>query len=146
MGETMEVGEGERLHAARARRFWKIVGMLAFAGGLGGFVSGFAAGYADGSGRPLPEWMLTTGAVGIVVSVIVGAYASWRYFAAVDEVEVADNLWSSLIGFYIYGFLFPAWWLLNWLGRAPEPSGWIIYATVLVSALAAYGVRKWRSR
>ena len=142
----MHAGEGERLHNERRRRFWKIVGWLAVAGGVGGFVSGFAVGYADGSGKPLPDWMLTTAVVAIVFSVAVGAYASWRYFAAVDEVEVADNLWSSLIGFYVYGFLFPGWFLLHWIGRAPEPNGWIIYATVMVSALAAYGVRKWRAR
>ena len=140
----MQAGEGERLHDERRKRFWKIVGWLALAGGVGGFVSGFAAGYADGSGQPLPEWMRTIAAVGIIFSAVVGAYASWRYFAAVDEVEIADNLWSSLVGFYVYGFLFPAWWLLNWVGRAPEPSGWIIYAAAMASALAAYGVRKWR--
>lgn len=142
----MQVGEGERLHEERKKRFWKIVGGLALAGAVGGFFSGFAAGYADGSGRPVPEWMLTTATLAIILSVVVGAYASWRYFEAVDEVEVADNLWASLFGFYVYGFLFPAWWLLSWIGRAPEPSGWIIYTAVMLSAVAAYGVRKWRSR
>jgi hypothetical protein len=138
--------EGERLYAERRKRFWKVVGVLALAGGIGGFASGFAAGYADGSGRPLPDWMSTAAVVGIVISVLVGAYASWRFFTVVDEVEVADNLWASLIGFYVYAFLFPAWWLLNWIGAAPEPDNWMIFAAVMLSATAAYGVRKWRSR
>jgi hypothetical protein len=142
----MSTGEGERLHNARRKRFWKIVGWLAIAGGVGGFVSGFAAGYADGSGKPLPDWMLTAATVAIVFSVVIGAYASWRYFAAVDEVEIADNLWSSLVGFYVFGFLFPAWWMLHWVGRAPAPDAGIIYAAAMLSAVAAYGVRKWRSR
>ena len=64
----------------------------------------------------------------------------------VDELELADNLWGSLIGFYVYAFGFPTWWALNWLGVAPAPDHWMIFAAAVVSATAAYALRKWRSR
>ena len=81
-----------------------------------------------------------------MVATIGGGYFSWRFFTSVDEVEVTDNLWASLIGFYVYGFAFPTWWALSWLDAAPEPEDWILYAAAMLSATAAYGVRKWRSR
>ena len=73
-------------------------------------------------------------------------YGSWRFFANVDELELLDNLWGSLVGFYAYGVTFPAWWALNKLGYLPEPNDWVIFNIALVTALAAYLYRKWRNR
>ena len=142
----MRTGEGERLHSERRKRFWKIIGLLALAGGVGGFISGFVAGHADATNRELPEWMMSVAVAGIVVAVIAAVYGSYRFFVTVDEVEVADNLWGSLIGFYAYAFLFPAWWLLSEIGRAPEPNDWVIFAVAIFAALAAYAFRKWQQR
>ena len=50
--------------------------------------------------------MTIVGAIGVVVLAIGAAYGSWRFFTSVDEVEVADNLWASLIGFYAYASSF----------------------------------------
>jgi hypothetical protein len=61
-------------------------------------------------------------------------------------VEVADNLWGSLIGFYTYAILFPAWWALNKLRQVPEPDQWAIFVISMVAALAVYAYRKWQSR
>lgn len=74
------------------------------------------------------------------------AYGSWRFFATVDELELADNLWGSLVAFYTYAILFPAWWALATIGQAPEPDQWVIYGVTLAAGGAAYLFRKWRTR
>ena len=142
----MTGGEGECLDAERRRKFWWLIFALAAVGAVAGFVFGFIYGAADAAGEPVSGTAKAAAALALVVATVGGCYFSWRFFSTVDEVEVTDNLWASLIGFYIYGFGFPTWWALSWLDMAPEPSGWILYAVVMLSATAAYGVRKWRSR
>ena len=142
----MTVGEGERLHNERRRRFWRVVLTLAAVGGLAGFVSGFIHGRADATGEPIGATTRAIAMAAVAVAMVGGAIASWRFFQAADEVEITDNLWASLIGFYVYGFGFPAWWALSLLQVVPEPDQFIIYGAAIVSAAAAYGVRKWRSR
>ena len=144
--EGHELGEGERLHAQRRRRFWMILGGLALIGMVGGFLSGFITGYADARQATVEPLYGTVAALGCVVLAIAVAIASWRFFVTVDELEVADNLWGSLIGFYVYAILFPLWWALNRLGKAPEPDDWLIYGAALATATLAYGVRKLRAR
>lgn len=138
------MGEGERLHAQRRRRFWMILAWLFVLGGVAGFFSGFAAGFIDarnGDGHPA---MTIFGAVGVVILSLGAIYGSWRFFTSVDEVEVADNLWASLIGFYAYAILFPCWWMLNKIRLVGPPDDWIIYGVALLTATAAYGYRKVR--
>jgi hypothetical protein len=142
----MMIGEGERLEAERRKKFWRIVFILAGLGGAAGFVFGFIHGAADAAGHSVSDGTRTMAALALIVAGIAGGYFSWRFFEGADEVEVNDNLWASLIGFYVYGFVFPTWWALAWLKMAPEPVGWILYAAAMVSAAAAYGVRKWRAR
>ena len=142
----IEPGEGERLHAQKRRQFWQLLGGLALIGMALGFVGGFVTGQADASGTEVSAEFKTIGAAGVVLLAILAAYASWRFFVSVDEVEVADNLWGSLIGFYTYAILFPLWWALAELDRAPEPDDWVIFGVSMIVATAAYGVRKWRSR
>lgn len=142
----MERGEGERLYAAQRKRFWTMIGGLALLGLVTGFVAGFFSGFADARGLTAEPLYGTVGAAGVVLMAILFAYFSWRFFITVDEVEVADNLWGSLIGFYAYAILFPAWWALHQLRMAPEPNDWTIFTVALVTALIAYAIRKWRAR
>src|SRR4030095_16799475 len=140
------MGEGEQLHAQRRRRFWVILGWLLVIGLLAGFLSGFAAGFIDasqGEGHPA---MMIVGAIGVVLLCLGGVYGSWRFFTSVDEVEVADNLWASLIGLYAYAILFPAWWLLESIRLVGPPAQGGIYAATMLTATAAYLYRKWQSR
>lgn len=137
------MGEGERLHAQRRRRFWTILGGLFVLGGVAGFASGFLAGFNDARQGGWSAY-LTVGTIGIFVLAVGAAYGSWRFFKNVDEVEVADNLWSSLVGFYAYGILFPSWWALNRLGQAPEPDGWLIFGASMITAVGVYLYRKLR--
>jgi hypothetical protein len=123
-----------------------MVGLLALFGGIAGFGVGLSAGYTEGSGEEPSAALRIIAAAGLLIGTAGGIYGSWRFFRSVDEVEVADNLWGSLIGFYAYVFFFPTWWLLAWLGVAPETNEWIIFAVAMLSATAAYALRKWQAR
>lgn len=142
----MERGEGERLEAAGRRKFWTLLLALAAAGAIAGFILGFATGYTEGGDHPLGKEVRLAIAAALLVSLAGAIYLSWRFFTTVDEVEVADNLWASLIGFYAYAFLFPTWWALHWLQVAPGPDDWAIFASALIAASGAYGYRKWVNR
>jgi hypothetical protein len=140
------MGEGERLHEQRRRRFWLIVASIAVLAVAAGFLSGFAAGVIDARSGEGHSALTIVGAVTVAIMVVGTIYGSWRFFMSVDEVEVTDNLWASLIGFYTYGILFPAWWVLSEIGLVTEPNQWIIYAATLLSGTAACAYRKWQSR
>jgi hypothetical protein len=140
----MEPGEGERLHAAKRRRFWWTLGGLAVVGALAGAVGQTAIEIAKGG--PLPAWTATWGGVGVVMVVLLVVVGSWRFFATVDELELADNLWASLVGFYWYVILFPAWWALHKLGWTTAPDQWAIFVSAMLASCAVYFFRKWQNR
>jgi len=140
------MGEGEQLHARRRRKFWIILGSLALLGAIAGFFSGFTVGLADAKGAEVSAGMRALGAAGILLLAAATAFGSWKFFTSVDEVEVADNLWASLIGFYAYAILFPAWWLLARIRLIGSPDEWVIYGVAMLTATAAYLYRKWQSR
>ena len=139
------MGEGERLHAQQRKRFWRLMGGLM----LVGFATGLAtsiASHAGTDGSDLPLWAKALGTAAVALVALVVTFGSWRFFAKVDEVEVLDNLWASLVGFYAYGTLFPCWWVLWRLRIAPAPDQMVIFGVVIVVACAAYGIRKWNAR
>ena len=139
----MERGEGERLEAQRRKRFWTILGALFVLGGIAGFATGFLAGINDAREGGSAAYK-AVGTIGVVILVFGAAYGSWKFFQDVDEVEIADNLWGSLIGLYVYALLFPVWWALHLLGQAPEPDDWMIFGASMFSAVAVYLYRKVR--
>lgn len=139
-------GEGERLEAQRRRKFMRTVAVIAAAGSIGGFIFGFVHGRSAATGIPIGDTARSIAAAALVISAVGGAYGCWRFFITADEVEVADNLWASLVGVCLYVILFPTWWALSWLKFVPEPVGWIIFAAVMLSIVATYSVRRWRSR
>ena len=140
------MGEGERLHASRRKHFWTIIGGLMLLGLVTGLVAG--ALLAVGAEREAPLSPMMAGIATAVIALALAAivYGSWRFFVSVDEVEVQDNLWACLIGFYAYAILFPAWWLMARIGLLPFPDQWVMYAVIMVSGTAAYAYRKWQSR
>ena len=142
VGRT-EMGEGERLHNERRKRFWRIMGGLVALGFVTGIVAQFAMSISA-SGQDWPAWAPVAASIGVVLVAVAVAYASWHFFVSVDEVEVADNLWASLIGYYAYIILFPAWWALHKLGQVPEPNHWAILLVSGLLALAVYAYRKVR--
>jgi hypothetical protein len=143
MMRAAQMGEGERLHAQRRKRFWTILAALLVLSGIGGFATGFLAGFNDAREGGSAGYM-TAGTIGVVILVVGAAYGSWKFFQSVDEVEIADNLWGSLVGLYVYAFLFPAWWVLNRLDQVPEANDWAIFGASMISAVAVYLYRKVR--
>ena len=94
-------GEGERLYAAQRKRFWRILGGLLLLGFATGLIGSAALNIADSGSADWPAWAPLAGTIGVVLVAIGVAYGSWRFFTSVDEVEIADNLWGSLVGFYL---------------------------------------------
>jgi len=141
----MERGEGERLLAARRRRFWGWLAALGVMGGIAGAVSGFITGH-ENLGMDAVTALPTAVKYGIVALLVaaflVGCLGYWR---AIDELEIMDNLWSSTASYYAFAILIPAWWLLWKMEGAPEPNLWTIFFASLLVGLAVYGWRKWQA-
>lgn len=144
---TMQLGEGERRERARRRRFWTVIGGILAAGMVTGFVSGFFAGYNQVPPDQIWTSMPQSLAIGFVaVALIAFNIGCWAFVRSIDEVELADNLWGSTVGYYVYAMLFPSWWALNNAGVVAEPDHWLIFAISLASGGVAYVWRKWRAR
>lgn len=137
--QALPTGEA-RLRNRRNRllRFITIGMLIAL---VTGFMVGFTAnGVAE---RQVPPFAI----YGFLLLVLVGfTWASYGYFKRVDELDVADNLWASLIGLYFYMCAFPSWWMLHEIGLVIAPNQWAIYVATLSFSLAVYGIRKlgWR--
>ena len=134
-------GEGERLHSERRKRFWFAIGGLAAIGFVGGMVGGYIRHAGESGDGSTMAWLAASAVVAVAIAALI---ASWKFFANVDEVEVADNLWGSLVGFYAYATLLPVWWALSKLGLVGQPDHWAIYGASMIVAVATYGYRKWR--
>jgi hypothetical protein len=146
MGVAMEMGEGERLEAARRKRFWNTLGwttLTAMPIGIGtGFVAGHDRTDLGAFWRAIPDSV----AVAVVaVAVLSFSYGTWKLTEAIDEVELVDNLWGSTAAYYIYAVLFPSWWALAEAGVVSAPNHWIIFLAALAGGGVAYFWRKWRA-
>lgn len=140
-----EAGKGEREHAQQRKRFWTILGWLALFGAVVGFAAGLFAALEN---RAVLSAPVAIAAISVLTIIYLGAaaYGSWRFFRSVDELELADNLWGSLFGFYAYALIFPAWWVAGELEFVPDPNQWAIYLTSMSVGIATYFYRKWRLR
>ena len=148
MGDAMtSTGEGERREARRRRIFWLSVGGL-FAGGMVmGVFTGFTAAHNDVAFEEIWTQIPQRLAIGVIaVSVALFVYGCWRFYKAIDEVELVDNLWGSTASYYVYAILFPVWWALGKANVLPEPSDWGIYFAALGGGGIVYLWRKWRAR
>ena len=147
MGTAMQLGEGELRERARRRRFWTVIGFIAAAGVITGFVSGALAGYNQVPPDQLWSVVPDGVAIGFVVAALIAFnIGCWAFVRSIDEVELVDNLWASTVGFYVYAMLFPAWWVLHEASVMAEPNHWLIFAASLAGGGIAYLWRKWRAR
>lgn len=148
MGDVMtEAGEGERQEARRRRMFWMSIGALFIAGMVLGFFTGITAAIENVEIDEIWTRIPQSLAVGvIVVSLAMFIYGCWRFYKAIDEVEMLDNLWGSAASYYLYATLFPVWWALGKANLLPEPSDWGIYFAALGAGGLVYLWRKWRAR
>ena len=148
MGEVMtEAGEGEQQEARRRRIFWMCVGGMLIAGMVLGLFTGITAASKDIASAEIWTKIPQSLAVGVIaVSLAAFVYGCWRFYKAIDEVELVDNLWASTAAYYLYATLFPVWWALGKADVLPEPSDWGIYFAALGGGALAYLWRKWRAR
>lgn len=138
--DTQMSGE-DRLRARRAK-FWKTIVVFMIVAAVAGFVSGLTTGF---TGKDIT--MIPALAVAGVIAGLVGfvALSVW-FYRTVDELEVADNLWASMIGFYVYAAALPAWWALREAGVAPAINHWAIYIASVAAATIVYLWRKIANR
>ena len=148
MGGLMtEPDVGERQEARRRRIFRMSVGWLFVAGMVLGLFTGIAAASRDVEIGEIWTQIPQSLALSVIaVSLAIFLYGSWRFYKAIDEVELVDNLWGSTAAYYAYAILFPLWWALGKAGVLPEPSDWAIYFIALGGGALAYLWRKWRAR
>ena len=127
---------GEQQESRRRRRFRLTI--IAFM--LGGGITGAASGvFTSGNGDAVSP-ALTIGFVAIFFAVFV--LLSVYFFKSVDELELADNLWSSLFGLYFYLAAVPTAWFLNQAGLIEPIDQWPIYFATAFVTFGAYLVRK----
>jgi hypothetical protein len=135
--ETSAPANGERkLRAQEVRRATPFVLML-----LLGFAIGLGLGLSGaGEGRltALPPTALWAG-VGLIAVAAGALTVVW--IRRMDEVEVADLLWSSFLGLQVFAIGAPCWELLAAAGAAPPVNRHAVYVgTFVVTAL----VHLWR--
>ena len=148
MGDSMtKLSEGEQLHAARRKRVWSTLGLIAIAAmPVGAFMGYGAARNRSGLGQTWQQLdPMIAGSI-VTLALIVFVFATWRFLKAIDEVELVDNLWGSTASYYVYAMLFPAWWALGKVGIVAQPNDWAIYFAALAGGGIIYGWRKWRAR
>lgn len=115
-------------------RYFIIAVLISFGAGLG---TGYLSGLFE-SGE-LPIWTLYA-AWAVVLAGL--AWFTRDYFRRIDELDLADNLWSHLIGYYVTLWAFGLWYVLYDIGRAPEPTALPVIAFMLVTTFVVYGARK----
>jgi hypothetical protein len=141
------LGEGERKAAQRRRTFWMSIVVLMASGAVVGFFIGSTAARRDLAIGDIWASLPRPLAVGIVALALAAFfYGTWRFTKAIDEVELADNLWGSTASYYVYATLFPTWWALSKIDLVPEPNDWAIFLAALGGGGAIYLWRKWRAR
>ena len=146
-GKTMSKSEGERLEQGRRRKFWRIIGFVLVAGMIVGGVTGYVGAHNE---VPIEQTFTAMPDATVIALVLLGAaaftYGCWAFMKAIDEVELADNLWGSTAGYYAYSVLFPSWWVLGQAEITTEPNHWAIFFLSLAAGSAVYVYRKWRAR
>ena len=140
-------GEGERAEAQRRKTFWTGLGVIMVGGTVTGLLTGISAAHNDYKADAIWTDVPQPFAIALIAaSLIAFLYGSWRFFRAIDEVELVDNLWASTAAYYAYATLFPLWWVLAKIGVLPAPNDWAIYLIALGGGGAIYLWRKWRAR
>ncbi|WFL77006.1 hypothetical protein P7228_13565 [Altererythrobacter arenosus] len=132
---------GEKLLQTRRRKFWRYMSISLVVFGAAGFLSGYLTDAFQAGEVPL--WLPL--AV-IAVTIVALIYSTRDYLRRIDELDLMDNLWAHLIGFYGGLISFGAWYLLAELGVTTQPNAEAIIIAALAVMLATYGLRKlgWR--
>lgn len=128
---------GEQKHNSRRKSFVRYLVIALLAALVIGFGNGILVGMAvDGT---LPAAVV----VALVIIMAVGfIWFCFDYFKRIDELDLADNLWASVIGLYAYVMAFPSWTWLHDAGLVGPPDQWAIWVGTIAVATIAYLARK----
>lgn len=136
MRDDAPLGEGERRDAARRRKRWLIVAVLALVGVVPGFYMGYQDGAAMAQSRPA-VWSPTFAAVmaGIyLVAVIGGGILLSR---VTDELERQRGYKAVSFAGTVLMMVYPTWFLLWRGGFVPEPIHWMLFVLFWLSLVLA---------
>lgn len=128
---------GEERLRIRQRSFFRYCA-IAFVAAL---LVGVATGYLgvlieDGE---LPVWL-----VYVTSALLVGGFVWFTrdYLRRIDELDLMDNLWACMIGFFFYYVTFPVWNSLASFDLAPPVDNWVLWIGTTIVMFAAYALRK----
>jgi hypothetical protein len=126
MRDNAPLGEGELRDAARRRKKWLIVAVLAAIGMGPGFYIGFQHGAALAQSRPVvwPPAVAAALAVLYLVTVIGGGLLLNRF---TDEVERQLSYRAGSVAGAVLMIVYPTWYLLWKGGFVPEPIHWVLF-------------------
>lgn len=132
-----ETNVGEARARARRNAFYRYLALVFLIALLVGLVSGVLL--AGGSNGDIPRWvsLLTIG--------VVAAGFAWftrDYFKRVDELDLMDNLWAHLVGFYGGLIVTGVWVFVAQLGLAEMPGALAVVLSMTLLTFVAYGLRK----
>ena len=80
--------------------------------------------------------------VGLIAAAAGAVTVPW--IRRMDEVEVADLLWSSFLGLQVFAIGAPCWELLAAAEAAPPVNRYVVYFTTTAVSLATYLWRRFR--
>ena len=141
MTVTDDTFSGEQRHRSRRKSFWIYLTVVMTLALIGSTIVGFFAGWSEIGDLPL--WVPV---IGWAVLMAAWLWFTRDYFRRVDELDLLDNLWAHLIGFYGLLGSFGTWWFLASVGITREPNAMAVVVVGMVVTFAAYGLRKlgWR--
>lgn len=128
---------GETKLKTRKRAFIKYLALVFLAALAGGLFSGY-----------LTESCLS-GVVGLWLPLLTGfavlsglVWFTWDYFRRIDEIDLHDNLWSHLWGFYAGIWAFGIWYFLADLKLVDPPFAGAVILIMVAFIFVIYGLRK----
>lgn len=130
---------GEARLAAKRRSFWRYFAAATLLAGLGGGLLGSGVALRELAG--LSAWAIA--AVG-AASIVIWVWFSRNYLRGIDEIDLQDNLWASLVALYFFVAAAPFWLLLHEVALAPAPQLMALWWATLAVAVLAYFYRKYR--
>ncbi len=144
--EVKDTGVGERKLRDSRKRFRKLVWMGLGIGVALGMTAGIVTGYSQAAQRAGDSGIGWLAWPVLIISAAIFAWYSRTYFRRIDELDLLDNLWASLIGLYAFVMLFPALAMLHEIGQVGPPRVEPLWWATIAAAAIAYGWRKLRHR
>lgn len=123
---------GEQKLRRRKKAFWTFLALGMVISLIAGLASGIVgANVEDGL---LAPWVLFP----IIGAITIGfIWFSYRYYKAIDELDLMDNMWANTFGMYGFVIIAGIWILLEQAKlTGPPETMFILFASIAISLLA----------